>query len=158
MAIYGPSELFETAWLTEPYSSKSPFCTATYSVGVSAVVFLAATFLPPDFSLVVLFAEYGYDFPFAALTAARRFLDASAIAFLPSALIFRFGLADAMAGFDGSDLPRIFAQRSCWASFILRRVSAESFQRFGVVPAAVAAVFAGPSLKGEKSLAWSRTI
>ena len=107
---------------------------------------------------MVLFAEYGYDFPFAALTAAQRFLDTSAVALLPAALILHFDLAGAVAGADGSDLPRIFAHRRCWASFILRRVSAESFQRFGVVPAAVAAVFAGPSLKGEKSLAWSRTI
>jgi hypothetical protein len=119
---------------------------------------LAATFLPPDFLGAVFLLAGCSGFPFAALTAAQRFLVASAIAFLPAALIFRFVLAGTLAGFDGSDSPRIFAQRSCWASFILRRVSAESFQRFGVVPAAVAAVFAGPSLKGEKSLAWSRTI
>jgi len=55
----------------------------------------------------------GYDSPFAALTAAQRFRVASAIAFLPAALIFHFVLAGTLAGFDGSDSPRIFAQRRC---------------------------------------------
>jgi hypothetical protein len=55
----------------------------------------------------------GYDFPFAALTAAQRFLDASAIAFLPAVLIFRFGLAGAVAGADGADSPLILAHRRC---------------------------------------------
>src|SRR5208283_4840811 len=98
-----------------------------------------------------------YAFLFAALTAAQRFLDASAIAFLSAALIFRFGLADAVAGFDGSDSPRIFAQRRCWASLILRRAAEENFRRLGEASLAAAAVFAEPPVRRFRSSAicWS---
>ena len=104
-----------------------------------------------------LLRRMGYDFPFAAFTAAQRFRDASAIALLPAALIFRFGLAGTVAGFAGSDSPRIFAHRRCWASFILRRASAENFRRLGEVPAAGAAVLAGPPARRRLSSAicWS---
>lgn len=147
------SELFKTTWLTGPYSSTLTFFTAAYSVVVSAAAFLAATFLPLDFLGAFFLLAGCSGFPFAALTAAQRFLDASAIAFLPAALIFRFGLARTVARFDDPDSPRIFAQRRCWASLILSRVSAEDFRRLGKVPSAVAAVFAGPGIRRLRSSA-----
>src|ERR1035441_2862576 len=118
---------------------------------------LSPAFFAPVFVRVAIRAEKGYDFPFFALTAAQRFRAASAMAFLPAALIFRFGLADTLAGVAGSDPPLILAHLFCWASFILCRVAAENLRRLGGVLSAGAAVFALPPVRRPLSSAicWS---
>jgi hypothetical protein len=98
----------------------------------------------------------GYDFPFPALTAAQRFLDASAIALLPAALIFRFVLAGALAGAKDLDSPLILAHLALCASAILRRAAAENFRRLGEVISSVV-VLAGPpfSMARSSAICWS---
>ena len=114
-----------------------------YSIGASTVAFLTTDFFAAVFLWVAFFVAEGSGFSFAASTAAQRLRAASAIVFLPTSLIFRFGLGDTVTGVDGSDAPRIFAHRRCWASLILRRVAAENFRRLGRVPFGLAAGSAG---------------
>ena len=129
------------------------FFTAAYSVETFTAAFLTAVFFATAFLLAAFFGVRVTAFVFAALTVAQRLRAASAIAFLPAALIFRFGLASALIGVDGSDSPRIFAHRRCWASFILRRVSAENFRRLGAVPSGLAAFVTGLPVRRLRSSA-----
>jgi hypothetical protein len=108
---------------------------ATGDCAFAAALF--AAFFAPFFRPAATFlAATGCALAASARFSAQRFLSAATIAALPALLSFRLGfVVSAAAGAGGSDSPRTFAHRRCWASFILRRAAAENFLRLrGAVP------------------------
>jgi hypothetical protein len=81
----------------------------------------------------------------SALTLAQRLRLASAIAFLPAALSFRFALgASGVTGDDGADCFFDSAHRFRWASPMRFRAAALIFRRLPFGLSVVAAVAVGP--------------
>ena len=123
-------------------------CASTLT-GALAVFFLAA-FFAAFFTGAVFAADFfaasGVIFTAAAFFAANLFRNAATMLALPAAVSFRFGLTGSgVTGVDeGLESPRIFAHRSCWASFMRLRAAAENFLRPCVDGSGVAAVSVRP--------------
>src|ERR1017187_4212664 len=90
----------------------------------------------------------------SALTLAQRLRLASAMAFLPAALSFRFGLAASGATGDGSDSFLASAHRFRCASPMRFLAAALIFRRLPFGAAGVTAVAVGPPW----NMAWSSAI
>jgi hypothetical protein len=107
----------------------SDLLTAAFLTGALFFTVLAGNAVPADFLSAVFLGLACFS---AAASAARfnphRFLVAAMILFMPSSLIRRFGVGGSgVAGAGGTDSPRVFAQRSCCASFIRLRTAALRF-------------------------------
>jgi hypothetical protein len=92
----------------------------------------------------------------AALFAAHRFFVASEIAFLPAALIFRFGLAAVLVSIFGSPVPLTFAHRRRWPSLMRSKASGLTFRFPPRVP--LMGTVAGAALEVPVSMARNSAI
>ena len=96
-----------------------------------------------SFFLAIAFFSAGFFACFAAWNAAHLFFVASEIAFLPAALILRFGFAVTVLDGDSAS-PLDSAHRFRWAAPIRFRAAALIFRCLPFGPSGVAAVAVGP--------------
>ena len=130
---------------------------AVFLAGAAFFAIFTGAFFAVAFFTAVFLATTGLAFA-AALFAAHRFFKAATMFALPALLSFRLAFgAPEVAGAGGSGFPRIFAHRSCWASFMRLRAAAENFRRLIVGLSGVAAgvgLLEPPSNMERSSVIW----